>query len=161
MAVTIDTNVLQVANGNSPQADASCQLACVRELIRIRSEDVVCLDRIGLILDEYCRQRFNFSGQPGVGDSFFKWLFENQGNAEHCEQVTITPRDGEGWDFEEFPTDRRLASFDRSDRKFVAVALASERKPRVLNAVDSDWRAFRVPLEENGVFVQFLCPNQA
>ena len=61
--------------------------------------------------------------------------------------------------FEEFPDSARLSSFDRSDRKFVAVALASGSSPKVLNAADTDWWDHRQALEENGVDVVFLCPE--
>lgn len=63
-------------------------------------------------------------------------------------------------DFEEFPTDPRLASFDASDRKFVAVAIKAGSKPPVLNAVDSDWWNHLSVLREHGVKVEFLCPDQ-
>ena len=61
--------------------------------------------------------------------------------------------------FEEFPNDPRLSNFDSDDRKFVAVALASQSDPQVLNATDTDWWAHRKALEENGVDVVFLCPE--
>ena len=76
---------------------------------------------------------------------------------ERCEQVEITPIGGSDWDFEEFPLDSELGTFDRSDRKFVAVALASKNAPQILNAVDSDWWIHRNRLRQHGLVVQFLC----
>lgn len=64
------------------------------------------------------------------------------------------------WDFEEFPGDEELADFDRQDRKFVAVALTSVNDPTILNAVDSDWWDHLEALNNNGVKVEFLCPEQ-
>jgi len=116
------------------------------------------LDRGGRILSEYHRH-LSPSGQPGVGDLFMKWVWQHQAVEERCEQVDITPIDGNDWDFEEFPRDRALDTFDRSDRKFVAVALASHNDPEVLNAVDSDWWDHRDRLREHGIVVRFLCPQ--
>lgn len=159
-SIVIDTNVLHVANGTTPQAGPNCILAVVERLERVRRRERVCLDETGHILDEYLRQRFSFSGQPGVGDAFFKWLFENQANPRHCERVAVKSLSEEGTRFAEFPSDPRLAGFDPSDRKFVAVALASSKKPPILNAVDSDWWEHREALLSHGVEVEFLCPDQ-
>jgi len=155
--VVIDTNVLIVANGRSRQADEDCVLACLDALDQART-GVVLLDDMGRILNEY-RGRLSLSGQPGVGDAFFKWLHDHQADSRHCENVRITPKPSDEEDFEEFPDDPDLSRFDRSDRKFVAVARASRRSPRILNAVDRDWWDFREALKVNGVLVQFLCPS--
>jgi hypothetical protein len=61
--------------------------------------------------------------------------------------------------FLEFPVDRALKNFDRSDRKFVAVALAHPERPPILQAVDSKWWGFKDALNRNGVRVEFLCPD--
>ena len=48
-----------------------------------------------------------------------------------------------------------LATFDPSDRKFVAVALASGSP--VANATDTDWLDYQTALEANGVELHFVC----
>lgn len=154
----MDTNVAVVANGRTPQADDQCVDACVTTLIEMRERRRVLLDERGLILDEY-RRRLSPSGQPGLGDAFFKWLWDNQGHPDHCRQILITPTDDNGRGFEEFPDDPHLASFDRSDRKFVAVALASGERPPILNATDTDWWNHRAVLGRHGIEIQFLCPE--
>jgi hypothetical protein len=159
-AVVIDTNVLHVANQTAQQAGPDCVLRVVQRLEAIRAGERVCLDHLGLILQEYIDQRFQFAGQPGVGNAFFRWLFVNQANEQCCEVVTVHPTNQENTAFQEFPNDPALAGFDPSDRKFVAVALASKLSPKILNAVDSDWWDFREALSDNGVAVDFLCPNQ-
>jgi hypothetical protein len=159
-AVVIDTNVLYVANNNAPQAGCECVLAVVRRLEQVQSSERVCLDSTRFILSEYLQQRLSFSGQPGMGDAFFKWLFNNQANPGHCEVVQVHPRNSDGTDFDEFPSDPALAAFDPSDRKFVAVARASASNPPVLNAVDSDWWIHRDSLAKHNVRVEFLCPQQ-
>ena len=152
--VVVDTNVPVVANGKTEQASPECEAACIWTLIQVRAERRTLLDDKGLILREY-RRHLSHSGQPGVGDAFFKWLHENQATPQHCRTVPVTAQADRG--FAEFPGDARLRSFDLSDRKFVAVALASETGPQVLNAADRDWWEHRKALAENGVNVLFLC----
>ena len=72
-------------------------------------------------------------------------------------QVTITPHEQRG--FEEFPDDPELARFDRDDRKFVAVALASGTSPPIVNASDRDWWEHREALQVHGIEILFLCPE--
>jgi hypothetical protein len=73
--------------------------------------------------------------------------------------LEITPCKDDADDFEEFPTDPHLIGFDRSDRKFVAVTVASRLHPAILNATDTDWWCFRKTLERHGVPIVFLCPE--
>lgn len=155
-AVIIDTNVLVVANGHTPQADAECEAACIRALSAMRSGHVILIDSAGEILTEY-RRHCSLAGQPGTGDAFFKWLHDHLGSPQRCRMVTITPHEDRG--YAEFPSDPELQHFDPDDRKFVAVALASGSRPDILNATDSDWWQHRVPLEHCGVSVRQLCPN--
>jgi hypothetical protein len=156
-AVVIDTNVLVAANGKSEQIGPNCVLACIAALEEAINHKQVLVDSGMRIFEEY-RRNASLSGQPGPGDAFIKWLWSNQANPRHCEQVGITPKE-DPEDFEEFPADPRLAGFDRADRKFVAVALVSDRHPAVLNATDSDWWNFRIPLKANGLNIEFLCPD--
>lgn len=116
----------------------------------------VLLDDKHLILAEY-RKNLSPSGQPGPGDAFFKLIFENQSNPDYCRKVAVNLHPDRG--LEEFPTDPRLGPFDHDDRKFVAVALASETEPQVLNASDTDWWHYRQELLRHGVGVIFLCPE--
>ncbi len=155
--VVVDTNVAVVASSRTKQASHACQLNCVHA-IEQAVEGIVVLDESSLILDEY-RRNLSPSGQPGVGDAFFRWVWQNQANPHVCERVPITvlPNDRRG--FLQFPDDPDLKGFDPDDRKFVAVALTSANEPEVLNATDTDWRDFQVPLERNGVKIKFLCPD--
>lgn len=157
MSVVIDTNVAIVANGFHERASEQCIDACIESLLEAQAS-VVLVDDGYRIFDEY-RRHLSHAGQPGVGDAFFKWLWNNQANFASCRQVTITPCDPGGRVFEEFPDDPALAGFDRDDRKFVAVALASGEHPWIANAADSDWWIFRSALTKHGVQMQFLCPE--
>lgn len=155
--VVIDTNVAVVANGKTPQAGIDCVLATIETLAAIRAKMTTLVDNEGLIIEEY-RRYLSPSGQPGPGDAFFKWLWDNQANPQYCQQIPITPTKDRRR-FVEFPESPLLEKFDDNDRKFVAVALASGQQPPVLNASDTDWWQFRQALEQHGVVVQFICPE--
>ena len=146
-----------VANGKAEQAGWECEAACIRALIQVQAERLTLLDDKGLIIKEYSK-KLSHSGQPGLGDAFFKWLHENQANPQHCQTVPVTVHADRG--FTEFPDEPRLEKFDKDDRMFVAVALARGAGPQVLNAVDRrSWWVHRKALKENGVNVVFLCPE--
>ncbi len=154
-AFIVDVNVAIVANGESPQADIRCQLSCVRSLRDVQL-NLICLDDGDRIFKEY-RANLSMSGQPGVGDEFIYWLHQNQYTPSVCERVAIREHRERG--FEEFPDDPALTAFDPSDRKYVAVVLASEHSPQILNAVDSDWRDFENELSMHEISVTELCPQ--
>ncbi|HEX3070718.1 MAG TPA: hypothetical protein VHX14_19270 [Thermoanaerobaculia bacterium] len=156
-AFVIDTNVLAVANGKHAAADTDCVEHCISALMLSR-DGTVLVDDGYRIFDEY-RRYCSHRGQPGLGDAFFKWLWDNQANERHCIQVPIRHIGPEVTDFAEYPTDTALAGFDRGDRVFVAVAIGSELDPDLLNASDTDWWRVRHALARNGVRVQFLCEN--
>ena len=125
--VVVDTNVPLVANGKADQAGWKCEDACVRKLIQVQAGRRTLRGRQATDLQRIPQEISASTGQPGVGDAFFKWLWENQANPQHCRIVPVTVHDGRG--FEEFPDSARLSSFDRSDRKFVAFALAKREQP--------------------------------
>ncbi len=152
----VDTNVLIVANNDSPQASPECVISCTNLLQKLRTSGILVLDNRWLIISEY-RNKVSPTGQPGVGDAFLKWVLVNQANPKHCDRVSITPT-GEN-EFAEFPNSVSLAGFDPCDRKFVAVALTHSKKPAIVNAVDSDWRNYENALAEHGIKIDFICPE--
>lgn len=155
-AVAVDTNAAIAANGKSPQASLSCVQACQTRLYLVRSRQRVLIDEGGLVLDEY-RRHLSPRGQPGLGDAFFKWLWDNQANLQVCRRVSISPISDPLRAFAEFPDDPDLKGFDRSDQKFVAVVLASRQRAAILDATDTDWWSFREALLRHGIQVEFLC----
>jgi hypothetical protein len=162
MKIVVDTNVPKAANGRneSPQASPQCVTTCVQRIRDIQLNHVLVLDDNWHILREYMAQ-LRSEGQPGVGDAFLKWVLTHQANPLHCEQIHITAEEllFSHRRFVEFPSDERLAGFDPSDRKFVAVSLAHPDRPPILNAVDSDWLIFHSALAAHGVRVETLCPE--
>ena len=67
--------------------------------------------------------------------------------------MTLSENDSRG--FEELPDN----TFDRCDRKFLAVAVVA--KAVVLNAVDSDWSEHATLMDTLGIEVDQLCPQYA
>lgn len=152
MTFVVDTNVPIAANGRQTHADERCQLACVQRLRSLAAGDTVAIDRAGLILNEY-KKHLHFSGIPGVGDMFFKHVFNNQSQSKYVRRVAVTPTGDPARGFEELPKN----TFDPSDRKFLAVAVAAQAV--VLNATDSDWGEHGALTSKLGVEVRELCPQ--
>jgi len=157
-AFVVDVNVAMVANLRASHADRKCVTACVDALEGICHQGIIVLDDGMRILSEYMNN-LSMAGQPGVGDAFLKWVWENQAVATRCEKVALECRSTAPDAFVLFPDDPDLRHFDPSDRKYVAAALASAHKPQVLNAVDTDWWTHRDALRRNGVRLRFLCPQ--
>ena len=149
----MDTNVVHVANRRTPQAGPNCVTACVNRMDRIIQGERLVLDDQDRILKEYPTP----TGQLEAGDAFVKWAWTNRYNPALCELVAIHPHGNRG--FVQFPKDEALAAFDRDDRKFVAVALASGKSPPILNASDTGWRDHQEVLAEHDVRVEFICPE--
>lgn len=156
----IDTNVPKVANlATQPDPDSdvphACVLACIEAVEHVIQKRGLVLDAGGEIFDEY-RGQLSMSGQPGMGDSFMKWVHDNCWSLPSAQRVAIT-KNGDSYD--EFPDHVGLADFDLSDRKFVAVANAHPRKPPILQATDSKWWGWDDALSEVGITVRFVCPD--
>ena len=150
----VDTNVAIAANGRNTHADDQCRLACRQKLQAVVKNQVIAVDHQGAIVVEYAKH-LNHSGEPGVGDKFFKHVFNYQYQDAHVRRVPVTPSADEGRGFEELPPN----SFDPSDRKFVAVAVAGGAV--VLNATDSDWDEHAALMNSLAVEVHQLCPQHA
>jgi hypothetical protein len=151
----VDTNVLCVASGKADHAEDECVENAVRFLFKIQeSKSVVYLDEVGEIFSEYKKknQPLGKNGKPG--DQFLSYLIQSMGNKNLVKWVEAN-KDEEG-NYSDFPLEEGLKKFDKSDRKFVAVAIASNKNPEILNAVDSDWKDFEAALKKY-VKLKFLC----
>jgi hypothetical protein len=156
--VVVDTNVPVVANLGHAAASPACIEKCVQAVVEITDgRRRLALDDSWLIIKEY-QHNLPLTGQLGVGGAFLKWVLTNHANPERCDKVAIKPIEDRG--FEEFPDHPGLAAFDRADRKFVAVAAAHPGRPPIQQAVDSKWWGYRDALQEAGVVVDFLCPEE-
>jgi len=153
----VDTNVLVVANRRNGGSYA-CARNCARALLAIKKLGALVVDDRDCILSEY-RSYCSLSGQPGIGDSFIRWVHDNRGRTELVQVVALTPGAG-GVSFKEFPDHAGLATFDSADKKFVAAANAHPDKPPILQASDSKWWGWKEPLACRGITVEFLCPDE-
>ena len=159
MMVVVDTNVPKVANGRreAPQASRKCVNTCISRIRGIiRGEEKLVLDNRWILIGEY-RDNLRSSGEPGTGDRFLRWILQNKDTK--CDLVPITPVNGSKIEFDEFPDDPALKCFDEDDRKFIAVTRAHPDNPPILQAVDSKWLNYREALTQNGVTVDYLCPE--
>ena len=156
----IDTNVPLNANLSTdiesiPPGLERCVLSCVELIERVVTSGGLVIDANGEIFEEYSRE-LNFSGQPGVGDRFLKWIHDHQWGFPETDRVIISKK---GDSYLEFPDHSGLEKFDISDRKFVAVANAHFEKPPIYQATDSKWWGWWEALEMVGIDVTFLCPD--
>lgn len=156
----VDTNVPKTANlATQPDPDSDIAdayvLACIEAVEHVIKKRGLIIDAGDEIFDEY-RQQLSMKGQPGVGDRFMKWVHDHRWSLPDTQRVTIT-RNSDSYD--EFPTHDGLNDFDKSDRKFVAVANAHADKPPILQATDSKWWGWKDALADVGITVQFLCPE--
>ncbi len=149
--LVIDTNVAISANGRNTHASMACQFACL-ELLESCRELNICLDNQNLIMDEYAKH-LSYSGQPDVGDMFFKYLHDNQYSSKKIHRVKITPIADIQQGFEELSKNQ----LDPSDRKFLATAVVS--KATIVNATDSDWKEQQALLESLNIVIKQLCPE--
>ncbi len=150
----VDTNVAIAANGRRTHADLQCQLVCVVKLEDVCVRRIVAVDDGGLIFDEY-KGRLHFAGAPGVGDKFFKHVFDHRYDKNRVRRVLITPSSDDRRGFEELPEN----DLDKSDRKFLATALVAGAA--ILNATDSDWSEQEAMTKQLEVTVRQLCPQHA
>jgi hypothetical protein len=135
-ASVVDTNVAIAANGRGTHASEKCKLNCAQTLTRIVESEIISIDKDGKILNEY-KVHLNRGGQLGIGFYFYLHIIDNQYDPSKVELVSITPTNDDKM-YQEFPSDPALAGFDSDDRKFVAVALASENNPIIQNALKRD-----------------------
>jgi hypothetical protein len=147
----IDTNVFIAANGrHSPQVSARGVEKCQEFVNGLFDNALVSIDSNNEIFHEYF-SHMDFSGQPGVGDGFVKYLFDHQADSEICEIVELI-RDEKCF-YQVFSDKPDLLGFDKSDLKFIAVHLLSTYRSPIANACDSDWAENKVLLDSRNIQV--------
>jgi predicted nucleic acid-binding protein len=155
MKVVVDTNVAIAANGRNTHASLKCQYECIEFLQKLTADigrHQIFLDEGEQILDEY-RTYLYHHGEPGVGDSFYRFLHDHMYSGNRVRRVAIVPIDDGARGFAELPPN----GLDMSDRKFLAVALIA--KAAVANAMDTDWYKQAEFITGLGVKVKQLCPE--
>ncbi len=158
----IDTNVLLSASQESSQHQV-CQRICVQFLRQLLKGNLrFVTDEQGLFYREYRKQLYP-DPQPfaSLSSQFLSYFITNQYNSLLCSRVSLIENNDE---FVDFPTDPALATFDRSDRKWVAAAKAlrsqNQEIAQIVNAMDSDWLHFEAALNQHGIEIDFLCGKE-
>ena len=149
----VDTNVMVVANGRHDgdrPVSSGCRAASIEFLSELlKGDNCVLVDYADAVLTEY-RDYLNMSGQPGVGDRFLQELYRNMARIQRVD----LPIGADG-EYADLHPDIVASGFDRSDRKFAALAL--QQNAQVANSVDSDWIENLAVLTDCGVVVSLLC----
>lgn len=97
---------------------------------------------------------------PNAGAAFCHWFFTYFSRIAAEDFVQITPIE-EKRKYKEFPNDPRLEEFDKSDKKYVAVANKHPEHPPIYEGSDSKWLGYRDVLTEYGINIIFLDENYA
>lgn len=148
----IDTNVAVVANMQNEHVVSSCIDACISLIASIPGNHRIVIDESDQVRTEYAGALA--MGKPfQLGAQFLVHVLRHQFDSKHVLRLALDQL--EDGSFADFPTSPGLATFDPSDRKFVALAVRSGVP--VTNAVDSDWADSAQDLEAAGVVVNFLC----
>lgn len=152
----IDTNVLLTASGKaSHHSNDECKLEAAKFLHKIQGNKILIhLDESGDILKEYRKKSSTFKDRR-AGDEFLRYLIQNAYRKNLVDFVRVEKDEQEN--HIHFPADPDLRKFDNDDRKFVAVAIASNREPEIVNAGDSrSWENYKNSLQKY-VKLKFLC----
>lgn len=153
--VIVDTNVLLVAGKRHREVTPACVATCATRLAEIMQSGRIALDDRFEIIGEYLRKH-DPPHQKTPGDLFAMWVLQNRANPGRCNLVHLE-RNSDG-EYTVFPQHPALASFDPSDKKFVAVSAAHADHLPILEAADSKWLDWEPALAEYGIGVDFLCP---
>jgi predicted nucleic acid-binding protein len=151
--VVIDTNVLLSADSAIEARVADhvplvCRLRALEWLeSTLEAKPRVVVDTDWRILKEY-------ENKLRTGDYGYRFLHEAHRRALFDFEVVQWDEQG----YALLPPALAEVVHDRSDRKFVAVALESKPHPPIVNCADSDWLAWESELARLGIIVEHLCP---
>jgi hypothetical protein len=156
----VDTNVPINANlANDPAAIpenlVTCIYRCVEAIEYVMKKGEFVIDSGDEIYKEYLNNLCP-SGKKGIGNAFMKWVHDNRWSLPDSDRVVISKKEDS---YDEFPVHDGLVNFDKSDRKFVAVANAHPAKQPILQSTDSKWWGWKDALKDVGITVHFLCPD--
>jgi len=113
------------------------------------------LDDHGLILAEY-RQVIGHDQRERTAIALLKQIYDVQAVSDRCAIVELTPLAGRR-QFEEFPDDPQLKTFDPADQVFVAACRGFGADARILVASDRGWPKHESILRGHGIRIEYLC----
>jgi len=149
----VDTNVWAMVDkpiGEVSLTEVYCIACCKKWLMNFnsQSDDRLILDIGQEILKEYRRN----AKEGGIARQLLNVLQAQPRNRLVELEIEF---DDDG--FAIVPAE--ISEFDRSDRKFVAVALAHNPHPPIVNATDTDWTKARDQIEAVGISVSECCAD--
>lgn len=151
----IDANVMLTAGkrlADIPDELLECWRGCIdfiRNIIHEKAKIVV--DDAWEVLKEYDNTR-TIIGYPNASGNFYQYVMTNQ--MQHLSFIHLN-KTGE-YEYEKYPDDQNLKSFDRSDKKYIALAYNHDNKPPIIEATDSKWWGIKKNLEAQGIGLQFV-----
>lgn len=165
----VDTNVLLAASAVSSLSSAAVR-AMPREIelremiyewlvIFDQSDDRIVLDDVGLVLAEYERNMpYNWQEQE-----YGMYVLQNKIDHMQVDHVPIDTLEGNGEHIAVLNPAHEAIVTDREDRKWVACALSAlilfDESPPIVYGAETDWHIARQHLEDIGIFVQPLLPD--
>jgi len=150
----IDTNVWVMIDKHPDEVDTLMELDCIQccgDWLKEFIGHLDCrliLDNMHMILREY-RGKIR---RGGLGERYLNDLEAQPRNRLVELEIAC---DDEGC----AKVPDLLCDFDRSDWKFVAVALAHNPIPTIVNATDTDWCKAENELKQCGITVHECCPS--
>lgn len=156
----VDTNVPLGAVNTENSVPISCQQKCVSLISSILNGQArAVIDDKNEAIKEYRNKMYPDPNPSAPIASWFLMYILTEYREDRVLRLPLTQNE-EGH-FTTYPDDPRLASFDLSDKKWIALAKAYEEQfgepVPIVNATDSDWLHFEKALKENGLIIELLC----
>lgn len=152
MRLVIDTNVLMIADRRGSDITQLCVDSAIECVASLSDGNVICLDEDDAILDEYAANIKEIRPYSLVAKLLID-LRQQRYSASNIHRAPL-PKNHAG-EYKDCPQSLIDANFDRSDRKFVALAKVTQAT--VCNAVDTDWFDHADLLCREGIQVNNLC----
>lgn len=151
MTQVIDTNVplvVKLPSGHPRELVDACEVM-LEDIIAGRVP--VVTDKVGEILEEYFHQ-LSRSGQPSLGDTFARYVYDNRYGWDDAMRPDIEPGEPETNTYGVLNGDHD--EIDPSDRKFLAAAKVADVP--VVQATDTKWLDWGAVLGRHGVSVKYV-----
>ena len=148
----IDTNVWCMPDGEHTTEDAiACAETCRVWLNHLyHGEQQIVVDDGYVILGEY---------RDNLRKGRFAWRLLNELEKAQKYRFTFVSIQVDRNGIAVLPLAGGLEGIHKNDRKFVAVALARDPHPPIVNATDNDWRQHAPAFAALGIYIEELCPD--
>jgi len=159
----IDTNVPLTSVTTDVAIPLVCRQSCTQLISSVlKGEIIIVIDDQNEALREY---RNNMYPDPnpsaGLAGQFMMYLFNYQYDKTRVHRAKLTV--SEPGEYEPFPEDNELDSFDKSDKKWIAISMSFKQEVQddapINNATDSDWLHFEHVFVRLGIKIEFLCKD--